>query len=81
MNVRASDLYQTNEDAVQALAEIRRAIDVAKVELTRLANIGQDVTAQQAQLAALEQQAALFIEHFGPGSAARYARQARQGQL
>lgn len=81
MNVRASDLYQATPDVLQAIEEIRHALQVARVEVTRLKNIGQDTAQQEQLIAAAEAQLTLYADHFGPGSAARYARQARQGQI
>lgn len=81
MSVRASDLYQIPPDVMQLVDEARRAVQILRVELTRMENAGEDVAERKALLAAQEAQLALYVEHLGPGSAARYARMARSGQV
>lgn len=81
MSIRASDLYQMPQEVVEAIQAALEAAAILRVELTRLENAGQDVSEERALLAAQEAQIALYRDHFGPGSAARYARMARSGEI
>lgn len=77
MSVRSSDLFELPPDAVRQLNEARQTLRALRVEIERMKASGMDTAAHEAQLAAAEASVAMFLEHYGPGSARRWAQKAR----